>query len=194
MKVGGAQKVSVIYALGHCEVGFRVSSPNADTVLGASTTDADKTMMRTPGSDAFNDQAGTSIYVEGRATRGDAVESFAWSFRYRARYDRCATTPALSGSPMAAPGIDLRSNVAESLLVEVSPGVLFADALNTTVAQHRFQVFADADAVTGNGDGVVTLDELARVPSRTPVSPTSAAPVTQALSLAWRASWATPIS
>jgi hypothetical protein len=136
-----------------------------DTIVGRGATEADKTMMRTPSSDAFADDSGMSIYVRGRAMHGGVVKSFDWPFRYRARYDRCAPSPALSGSTsVTTGGLDFRTNVAQSVVIEVSPGALFADELNATVAQPRFQVFADADTVTGNADGIVTLEELGRVP------------------------------
>jgi hypothetical protein len=164
MKTAGKQKVSIVYALGHCDFGFRVSSPNADTVVGQGATDADKTMMRTPASDAFTTDSGMSLYVRGHATRGDVTKTFEWPFRFRARYERCSTSPDLSMSNSTSDtGLDFRGNVAQSVFIEVRPGVLFANRLDTTLAQPRFQVFADADTVTGNDDGAVTLDELARV-------------------------------
>ena len=159
MGTNGKQKVSIVYALGHCDFGFRLSSPNVDTLVGVGATEADKTMMRTPASDAFTDASGTSIYVRGHAVRDGVTKTFEWPFRFRARYDRCSTSAST-----APPGLDFQGNVAQAVTLEVRPGVLFGDQTNITVAQARFQVFADADTVTGNDDGAVTLDELARVP------------------------------
>lgn len=157
LKTGGKQKVSILYAIGQCDVGFRASSPNSDTLLTQGVTDQDKTMMRTPGSDAFAQQSGMSIYVRGRAVLGDVTKTFEWPFRLRARYERCRTG--------ATRGIDLRSKAAETLNLVLSPASLFADGLDLGRAHLRFQVFADADTELGDDDGVVTLDELARVPA-----------------------------
>lgn len=157
LKTAGKQKVSILYALGQCDVGFRASSPNGDTLLTRGVTDEDKAMMRTPGSDAFAQQSGVSIYVRGRAALGDVTKTFEWPFRLRARYERCRTG--------AARGVDLRSKAAEALNLVLGPASLFADGLDLEHAHLRFQVFADADTELGNDDGAVTLDELARVPA-----------------------------
>jgi hypothetical protein len=157
LKTTGKQKVSILYALGHCDVGFRVSSPNSDTLLTQGVTDADKTMMRTPGSDGFAQQSGVGIYVRGRAALAAVTKTFDWRFRLRARYERCAAG--------GARGIDLHTKAAQTLSLKVSPATLFADSLDLEHAGFRFQVFADADTELGDDDGAVTLDELARVPA-----------------------------
>jgi len=160
LKTPGEQKVSILYALGRCDVGFRVGSPNADTLLTDGVTEVDKTMMRTPESDMFAQQSGTGIYVRGHAERGDTTKSFEWSFRLRARYERCTgATDAGAGV-----GVELPSKSARTLNLVASPAVLFADDLDVLHAHPRFQVFADADTF-GDDDGVVTLDELAHVPA-----------------------------
>jgi hypothetical protein len=160
MKTAGKQKVSVVYALGHCDYGFRVTSPDADTVLGQGATDDQKNLMRTPGSDLFNNQAGIGIYLRGHATLGGATKTFEWPFRLRARYSECSDVPGET----AKRGIDLASGRAETVNLAVSPVVLFADRKDLRTARLRFQVFADADSTSGDNDGEVTLNELARVP------------------------------
>ncbi|HEX3594761.1 MAG TPA: hypothetical protein VHU80_06655 [Polyangiaceae bacterium] len=173
MKVDGEQKVTIVYALGHCDFGFRVSSPNDDTVLGRGVSEAEKTMMRTPGSDNRTTNSGTSMYVSGHATSADVTKTFAWAFRFRARYDRCTSSPFASGSgSVSDTGVDLASKVSRAIVLGVSPGALFSNELDlrgnpapVAPPRPRFQVFADADTLTGDDDGVVTLDELARVPA-----------------------------
>jgi hypothetical protein len=157
LKTSGKQKVSILYALRQCDVGFRVSSPSVNTLLMPGVTEADRTMMRTPGSDAFAQQSGMSIYVRGQAVLGDTTKTFEWPFRLRARYRHCAVD--------ANRGINLSSNAAQTLNLTLTPAILFADALDLEHAHFRFQVFADADTELGNNDGAVTLDELARVPA-----------------------------
>jgi hypothetical protein len=157
LKAAGKQKVSILYALGHCDVGFRSSSPNGDTLLTQGVTEDDKAMMRTPGSDAFAQQSGMSMYVRGKAVLGDLTKTFEWPFRLRARYERCVADTVR--------GIDLRTKAGDTLNLTLTPASLFADGLDLDRAHLRFQVFADADTEVGNDDGVVSLDELARVPA-----------------------------
>ena len=160
MSTNEPRKVSITYAVGQCDFGFRAASPNADTLVTEGATESDKAMMRTPGSDAFNQQAGVSIYVRGHAVLGDTTKTFEWPFRFRARYERCAASPDGGG----ARGVALTSKVATVVNLEVKAGVLFENDRNPARAEPRFQVFADADSIHGNGDGRITWAELDRVP------------------------------
>jgi hypothetical protein len=160
MSTNEPRKVSITYAVGQCDFGFRASSPNADTLVTQGATESDKAMMRTPGSDAFNEQAGISIYVRGHAVLGETTKTFEWPFRFRARYERCASSSDGGG----ARGVALTSKVATVVNLEVKAGVLFENDQDPARAQPRFQVFADADSVYGNGDGRITWSELDRVP------------------------------
>ena len=86
----GPQKVSESYALGHCSFRFRLNSPDLETLLGAGVTEADKTEMRTPGSDFSAKDRGVSLLVAGHATKEGVEKSFSWSFRRRVGYSDCA--------------------------------------------------------------------------------------------------------
>jgi hypothetical protein len=152
--------VSIVYALGHCGFGYRVSSPNADTVLGHRATETDKNAMRTPAADDYVDQAGIGIYVRGHADFVDGkTKSFEWSFRLRASYRRCVKEDATEGE-----GVVLESGKSQTVDIAVNPGAIFGAERNLLQPLPQFQAFADADTFTGNDDGAVTFDELARVP------------------------------
>jgi hypothetical protein len=155
MKTQGAQRVSLLYALGQCDFGFNIGNPNADSLLGAGVTEADATFMRTPGEDPYAGVSGVTIHVKGHASNGAEKKTFTWDFRKRAQYHTCKTS---SGA-----GIDMQGSAAATVDIRIRGGVLFADGLGDD-ARLRFGVFADADTKTGDGDGDVTLDELARVP------------------------------
>jgi hypothetical protein len=160
MKTSEARKVSISYGIGRCDFSFRAASPNADTLVTEGATESDKTMMRTPGSDAFTSQAGMSIYVHGHASLGETTKTFEWPFRFRARYERCAAFADGGGGS----GLTLATNIGQTVNLEVRAGVLFENAHDPAGARPRFQVFADADTVYGNNNGQISLTELGRVP------------------------------
>ena len=160
MKTSEPRKVSVSYALGQCEFRFRAASPNADTIVTEGATESDKSMMRTPASDAFTEQAGISIYVRGHGSLGDTTKQFEWPFRYRARYEKCAESPDGGG----ADNLNLTTNKTQNVNLEVRAGVLFENHRDPDRGQPRFQVFADADTIYGNNDGQITLSELDHIP------------------------------
>src|SRR5262249_35834172 len=53
MSVEGPQKLVIVYALGHCGFGFRVSSPNFNSVLGEGADETEKNAMRLGASDDY---------------------------------------------------------------------------------------------------------------------------------------------
>ena len=173
MSVEGPQKVSLVYALGHCGFGFRVASPNVNTLLGEGAAETEKDAMRTGASDDYVDDRGIGIYVRGHASKGEVTKSFEWSFRLRASYRRCVASSDID----VGEGVVLESGKAQSIDIGVSPGRLFGAERNVLQPAPRFQTFADADTLTGNDDGAVTLDELAGIPFAdsgfTDVRPTS---------------------
>jgi hypothetical protein len=148
LRRSGAQRLNIAYALGGCELSFKVQSPSREAVLGEGVEASAMPAMSEPGSDAFVEDAGTVLYVAGRARRADRELSFAWSFRRELEYPEC-TAVTLTGE--------------EELRVELEarPKVLFSDRLDQDSGQLLFEPFAAADV---DGDDVVTLDELARVP------------------------------
>ena len=74
------QRVSLLYGLGSCSLSFAIGPPRWNTVLGAAVPAEVEERFRTPGSDGET-EGGVSLYVAGRAQRGDAVVSFAWPLR-----------------------------------------------------------------------------------------------------------------
>jgi hypothetical protein len=155
VQVGRAEKVNLVYALGHCAVGFTVRYPNLDAKLQTGATEEDVEFMRTPGSDAFAQDAGVSVYVIGSATNGSVTKHFAWPFRERIGYAACW----VPDGDTRRTGLDLTSDGNVAVNVEMQAEALFRDQLDPAVAMLRFQPFADADT-NGDGDGDITLDEL----------------------------------
>jgi hypothetical protein len=160
MRIAGPQKVSILYALGSCELDFEVSSPWEDSVLGEGVTAADLEFMRTPASDDEVNGAGVSVHVEGTASSGDVQKRFAWSFRNRIDYTNCYAT--LDGALVY--GVDLEANESEQRDLTVHGAVLFQDHLDSAAAELRFAPFVMADDTYGDADGEITLAELGDVP------------------------------
>ena len=157
---GTGQKLSQEFGLGQCEnLSFRVSTPSSDAVLGVGVTDADTTLMRTPGSDAYTPSGGISLIVQGVATNGSMSKTFDWQFRTRLRYDNCSVT--IDGQP--EPGVTLAANDSFVFDIRIDAERLFRDDMKDSTAVLRFAPFADADSIYGNNDGVVDLDELSAV-------------------------------
>lgn len=159
------QRVCLLYALGHCDIGFVIRDPGNDRVLGAGVTAGEETFMRTPVPDDYTQDvngglgAGVSVFVEGTAHRGAVQKHFAWSFRRRFEYANC-TLP--SGSALAR-GVDLVSEHSDRIDIGIHGEALFLDSLGPDGAL-RFDAVASADSVAGNDDGEVTLPELSLVP------------------------------
>lgn len=156
MARGGPQDVNLVFAYGQCDFDFELSSPWEDSVLGAGVTAADRTAMRTPGSDPYVTDAGISIAVEGRARRDQVEKTFAWSYRRRIDYSTCQVT--IDGKKVV--GVSVAREQTTTVDLDVNGAVLFADHLAADEASFRFDAFAAGDT---NDDGIVTLDELAGV-------------------------------
>jgi hypothetical protein len=112
--------------------------------------------MRTPGSDAYAEDAGVSIYFEGEAARDGKTWHFAWPFRKSISYYRCGA-PNDGGDFVG--DLALASGESASVNIEVQAEALFRPGLDP--APLHFEPYARADA---NGDGEITLEELATVP------------------------------
>jgi hypothetical protein len=154
------QKVAQKFALGTCELGFRVSTPDSDSILSAGVTERDKTLMRTGGTDPYsNGLAGVSIYVSGAATKGPVTKTFTWSFRgRRVIYGGCSTELA------AAPTLyTFASGGQQTVELGVTGEPLFASALDPSKAKLRFDPYARADDEFGDKNGDVTLEELGKM-------------------------------
>ncbi len=150
MRVREAQKLSFVFGLGTCELAYQLRPPPGGFLLGAGVTEADKDMMRAEDSDGWVSRKGTSLYVEGSAVRAERVKTFAWSFREQLRFKDCALQgPALVAGEVRT--VELRAH----------PEALFERFEDTPGNALRFDPFAEADD-QGDGDGAITLDELAR--------------------------------
>jgi hypothetical protein len=153
---GIGQKLSLQFALGPCEVGFRMSPPDDDALLGVGATEADKTLMRTPGSDPYVGVGGISLMTDGTATRGGESKSFSWVFRQTYKYEQCKLVQA----GLTYDGVALVGNEEQTFDIRVEVERLFRDDLKDSRAKLRFDPFATADA---DLDGLVTLLELTKV-------------------------------
>lgn len=161
LQAAGRQKLGIAYALGHCSVAFRLSYPGNEAALGTRVTRADETFMNTGKPDGYEDpsRAGIAVYVKGTATRGGNVKRFEWAFRRGASFTACGD----DGTDAGPRGVTLQSNDALEADIAIHAETLFQDSRDPTTATLRFQPYADADTVTGNNDGDVTLDELGKV-------------------------------
>ena len=158
--VPGAQKLSESFALGQCDFGFRVANPADDSLLASGARPQDLTFMRTPGTDPYAGVSGISIYVQGHAQKQNAIKIFSWTFRQQLEYTECATATD-AGSVR---GLSLSQSGAATVDLEIHGEALFEDSLRAASSVLRFDPFADADTVSGNDDGEISLDELAAVP------------------------------
>jgi hypothetical protein len=155
--VPGPQKVSESFAIGQCDFGFRIANPADDAVRGSGVTADDIVFLRTSGSDKFAGPSGISIYVKGHASRAGVEKSFAWAFRQQLRYKQC------HADPDAGTGLNLAENAPLTVDLSAHGEALFRDNPDATRAKLRFAPIADADTVTGDDDGIVTLSELSAV-------------------------------
>jgi hypothetical protein len=153
------QKVNVQYALGFCELDYELVNPSGESLLGAGVSPEDAAFMRTPGSDDYARQRGVSLYAEGQATLGNVTKRFAWSFRWQVEYDDCGS--ASRGTSFS--GVELRQGEPTSIELLIAGEALFQTQPDPELALLRFAPLADADTLTGNDDGVVTLEELGAV-------------------------------
>ena len=152
------QKVGLAYGLGACPVTFDVRSPSDDAPLTAGVTSADVAFMNARASDAFvTDDEGAVVYATGHATKGATTKRFAWLIRQRFDVQDC---PA-GADAGAATNLHLKGNDAVTLDISVHGEELFRASADDGAAL-RFDDLAAADV---NGDGDVTLEELALVPA-----------------------------
>jgi len=153
------QKLSILYALGTCGFRFRSNNASVDSVLSANVTEADKTMMTTPGTDKYADVSGMSMYLKGSAKKGAVTKTFAWAFRSRrVSYNDCKTERG--AEPFQ---IVLQSNDSREIQIDLHVESIFQDKIDRSKSKSWFSPFADADDKAGNKDSEVTLDELGLV-------------------------------
>jgi hypothetical protein len=126
-----------------------VGPPRWNTVLGDAVPAELEERFRTPGSDGET-EGGVSLYVEGRAQRGDTVLSFAWPLRAQLALSDCRL------GERAAPLV-LSSGVEQPLELRLDALELLRDPTGALL----FEPFAAADE---SGDAEITLEELNAVP------------------------------
>ena len=178
--VPGSQQLGLLYGLGQCDFGFRVSAPSATSVLGIAVTEADRALLGAPGTDAYSTNRATDVYVSGNATNGATTKTFTWSFRQRVSYSQCVGPPKLevdkidllsadaarigdAGLP-GARGFDMKGRAALTTELTVHGEALFLDRADPVRGALRFDPIAQADDRFGNHDGNVTLAELGLEP------------------------------
>jgi len=153
------QKLSLLFALGQCELQFRTSQPASDMLLGTGVTEADALVLASKDTDKYIMQpSGSVIDLTATATKGSTVEHLHWSFRQRIRYQNCQTP--VDGKPTTP--LDFPSNANLTYHIVLMPDALFRDD-KTQTASLRFDTIASADTMFGDNDGNVTLDELGKV-------------------------------
>lgn len=178
--VPGTQKLGLLYGLGPCDFGFRVSAPSATSVLGTDVTEADRALLGAPGTDAYATNRGADLYVRGTAENGGATKTFTWFFRQRVSYSRCSGPPQLAvgkidafpddaarvgdGGLPGARGFDMKGHAALATALTVHGEALFLDRADTVRGTLRFDPIAQADDQFGNHDGDVSLAELGQEP------------------------------
>ncbi|MBI3205889.1 MAG: hypothetical protein HYZ29_30415 [Myxococcales bacterium] len=151
------QRVGAVYAVGDCQLGFRVPEPPSSAVLGEGVTAGDLDFMRAESSDKYATDAGITLRVAGAAEKGGTTKTFDWAFRRALVYEDC-------GVGGGSPSISLASEASETLDLLIRGQALFQTDLDDQSAELRFEPFARADDEHGDGDGNVTLDELAALP------------------------------
>jgi hypothetical protein len=87
------------------------------------------------------------LHVAGTATKFEQTRTFAWSFRQAFDFEACQA-------------VSLRQNESQTLDIRIRSEALFQDRFDDDAGELRFEPYAAADE---DGDGEVTLDELAAV-------------------------------
>lgn len=116
----------------------------SDTATAGNASAADVTLMK----------AGKfSVYVEGKATKGEAEKTFKWGFTSNTLLETCMSADGEHGLVVPSGG-DVKVELT------IHGDHLFLDDLQSEESVMRFDEIAAADA---NDDGEVTLEELAAV-------------------------------
>ncbi|MEZ4221974.1 MAG: hypothetical protein R3B13_13660 [Polyangiaceae bacterium] len=152
----GQQKINTVFCQGFCELDIELSSPNAESALGAGVTAADRDLLRTPGKDAYVPEGGLSVLLDGTATKGGTDKHFAWAYRNRIDYSVCQHYE----NGVLVGGLRVVAKQTTTTRVTFHASAPFQQQLEPKDAMLGFEHFAAADA---DQDGEVTLDELARV-------------------------------
>jgi len=131
----------------YTHVSYRIGPATAASVPSEGATEADKQRMV---------GGGFGVYVTGTLTKGAVTKSFKWGFTTNTLYDRCEGE--VSGKKTA--GVVVTNGGTDTAEITIHGDHLFYDDLQSPEAKVRVGNIADADE---NGDGEVTLEELAAV-------------------------------
>jgi hypothetical protein len=129
------------------EFGYSIRPADSDDVFHQAVSDAQRERML---------GAGYSVYISGRATRGDETKTFAWGFATTTQYDECVSV----ANGRQVPGFVVSAGGTQAVQITIHGDHFFYDDLASEAAVPRFDALAAADA---DGDGDVTLDELSAV-------------------------------
>ncbi len=132
-------------------VSYQITPARADAVLVSATADDRDRMV----------QGGYSLYVLATATKGAVTKKLRWGFAMGTDYTLCE---AEQGGKLTQ-GLVVRDGAEDVSELTTHADHLFYDRLQAgatgTVTSLRFDAIAAADT---DGDGEITLDELAKVP------------------------------
>ena len=103
------------------------------------------------------DDAGASVHVEGQAQKAGMTKRFAWTFTEATAYRSCRGDK----DGKATEGVLVTNGGTDNVELTIHGDHLFYDDLQADNAVLRFEAIAGADA---DGDGAVTMAELAAVP------------------------------
>jgi len=157
----GSQKVNLIYGLGTCNFGFRMTFPRTDALVGAGVSAQDLLTMQTAGTDRFQTTvSGANGYISGIASKQSQTKTFTWLFRQSWSFQNCSV-PTDAGLQTS---VQLGAYMAETTEIMVQGEALFQNQNASSQLQLLFEPMAQADSKFGNNDGDVTLDELSNVP------------------------------
>lgn len=158
-RIGLVQTFNGLAPVGCPDVGVVFGPPGGATGLGGGAT-SDDIVELASGRPAHAIVEATATQSGGWSTaRRDSVQ-----IKLRFASDRTATR--FGGCRSAARGVRVPAQARERIEVWFAPETLFREALSAT-AQIHVRPFVDADAVWGNDDGVVTMDELDAIPLTT---------------------------
>ncbi|XXX73592.1 hypothetical protein WMF30_38710 [Sorangium sp. So ce134] len=129
-------------------VSYEIGPADADTALEGATED-DKALML---------DAGASVHIEAVARKGDGGDEkrLDWTFSLATRYADCKGDRAGKETD----GVLVTNGGTDTVELTIHGDHFFYDDLQSATAARRFAPIAAAD---GDGDGAVTLEELAAV-------------------------------
>jgi hypothetical protein len=167
LRHAGPQRVALLFASGSCGFSYETSTLAHffEFVLGSGVTTDDRDAMFAAAPE-FLAQArdeelgvwrreevrGPGLYAEGHATRDGEQKRFEWMFWDVSPVGQSVCPP---GSLM---GLNLGSDQRVKVELSARGEALFLQA--PSVGGLAFNEFADADTVTGNGDGWISQTEL----------------------------------